>query len=907
MINVMRKHFSFIFLFLFFVVPAVAQETAFERKVLKKNFAEDAQRWKAEQNSRLFLKDDILCVEADGGQPIISCSTDEVGGLFRIILRLRTTFASSCQVLWTTKGSPRRDEENSVSFALKANGQWNDYEFELSVPDILTSIAFRFTSADGVWELRSYEVFRTRSHPLTIKKVVPVLHSEGGVNEERLRYTVANTSPIAVSFRIPTREAPLSLDPGKSIDLLVPIRPEGNLAAVNLWIESENFPSFASPVFLYRPEGRTDWIRVPLGGDDRTLEIAPDARLARIRRGEEVVAILAPLVHRNGTIPTFQRKSVREDAKENAKEDKIFEFDAPDARLRLDVRGESIRFLSTDKLPKPEQDDPERPRLEGPVVRVFGTLTGGLLPGVEFLGPGDESSSTVDIEEPYQDRSQPNPSWLTMPLAVLATEKISCVLTWSDPTLQPTFSTPNLKDRTSDHRMSLIGETIDATLQWSFPPETPPETSKKETVQGAPEYRLNNFRNPHRSHISQTDETAVLRALRDFVRSRGLPEPPPAPRSSADQLKFCLDALRGPLQASDGVSWSVAVDMPLKPFADILSTLARLTGSPPKPLFLVSGGSDIANDAVYFLTGRGEEWKEGREKAIRGLLTTRSPDGSFLYRSRFPEVETASTSFGLTAIRTLEIMEFVRLTGDKELFALVEQSLEYLRYCDIPRGGFYRDTPMHTPDLLTAATLTWLFSWAYEQNDKPEYLEAAKRFAVLGLPFVYQWTDRPIMLYATVPKFGATRRRPPYSFSHADPRTGILYAYAVNILSRHDKSTDWKRLATGILQASEAMQYPDGPDAGCVPEMFVIRNQERRFGKLNPAAIVSLRLAVEGKLDSLAVLSDRTDRFVSPYPIRRTATNGVEAFDVPSGRPFQILRNGIQILEAVGNGPVRID
>ena len=846
--------------FIGFVPSSAAQNVPFERKVREGTFAEDVEYWRAEQNCRVFLRDDALCVEAVGGQPLLSRSTDEVGGLFRIILRVKTAYTSNCEILWTTKGSPRRDEENRGVLPLNADGQWNDYEFELSVPDILTSVAFRFTAPIGVWELKSFEVHRMRFHPLSVTKIVPILHTENNVPEERLRYTVVNVSSVAVSFRIPTRDVPISLEPGRSVDLLVPIRPEGNLAAVNLHIEPEDFPNIDYPVFLYLPDGKTDWIQTPLGTEGQILEIAPDGRMARIRQGEEVVAILAPLVHRNGIIPSLSCTPSTETG--------CFEFESPDVMIRLDVQGDSIRFRITDNHAKSDTVS----RLEGPVVRLFGFLRSGLLPGVEFLGPGDESSSPIDIEPPYQDHSRPNPAWLTMPLAVLATDKISCVMTWNDPTLQPTFSTPNLLDRADDHRMSLSGPTIDATLRFS------------ETNIG--------------------NESAAIRAVRDFVQLGGLPEPQPSPRSSEEQRRLCLDAIRGTLQSSDGTSWAMVVDGPQRPFADILSTLERLNAPAQRPLFVVSGGSDIANDAIYFLTGRVEEWRDNREKAVRTLLSQQRPDGSFLQRSRFPEVETATTSFGATAIRALEVMEFVRLTGNKDLFRAVERSLEYLKRFDVPRGGFHRDTPLHTPDLFSAAAATWLFAWAFEHSGKTEYLQVAERFALSGLPFVYQWSDRETMLYTAVSRFGAIQRKPPFRFSHADPRIGILYAYAVNILARYNQTTDWQRLTTGILHTTELMQYPDGPYAGCIPESFVIRNQERR-GRLNPASLVSLRLAVEGKLDSLAVLTDDRDWFVSPYPIQLAKTGTVEATDVPPGRSFQILRNGIQIIDAEGSGPIR--
>jgi len=347
-----------------------------------------------------------------------------------------------------------------------------------------------------------------------------------------------------------------------------------------------------------------------------------------------------------------------------------------------------------------------------------------------------------------------------------------------------------------------------------------------------------------------------------------------------------------------------------KPFADMISTLSRLSeatgGRLKNPSALVPGGADITNDAIFFLTGRIQEWQRNRETAIQQIKSAMLPDGSFLFRTRFPELETAASSYGYTALQALPIMEYVRATGNDELFAVIEKALDYLEQCDIPSGGFYLNTPFHTPDLQAAAALVWLYVWAYEYSNNNVYLERAKHFAFAGLPFVYQTAQKEHMLYGTVGKFGGTRRRLPLHFGLWDTRIGIQYAYALILLSKHDEETNWKTVAQGILHATENLQYVEGLESGCIPELFDVVLQERRGWKVNPCALVSLRWAVEGKVDSLFVLVDGTDRYTAPYPLRKTPS-GIEAYAVPSGQKFHILRNANRFGTGEGNGLILVD
>ncbi|MDR1964957.1 MAG: hypothetical protein LBQ50_14395 [Planctomycetaceae bacterium] len=871
--SIMKINVVCLLFFVIFVFGATLFAIETEQKLIGLTFETDVHGWQAERFCRAILQNKALCIQAVGGSPFFSRLIDVSGGQMRVVVELRTSTVSTMTASWTTQGSPRRSNDKMITLSLDPDGLWHSYEFAFPISDRLMSFAFQFSAFDGTWEIKSFTVYRRSVHPLKAIRIVPYHYSdENGNKREMLRYTIQNNASIPLAFQVGNQPEELKLQESQSIDLGVPIKTEGNLSVANLKLCPKEFPEIDYSVFLYKPEGKTDWISKKFG-NEKTIEIAPDARMARIWFGDKIVAIIAPIVHRQGVIPVLALEST----------EMPLRFKSPDTELEIRVENESLRFLIEDKtVPNSVQNSVSNSvPLESPVVRIFGTLQSGLLPGVEFLGAGDVSSSAIDIEEPYNDRSEPNPLWITMPMALLGTDQGSVMLRWNNMKLQPRLASPNHFDRTDDHRISLMGSSIDVTLDFWEP----------------------------------TGDLAVIQALRRYFKERGLPEPLAAPRSSEEQRLLHLQALRGVLQMEDGLQWGYAAEpeWQRKSFADMLSTLVRLEEAGHdyrllKPTEIVSGGADIANDAIYFLTGRIEEWKKTREDAVQSILVLRNPDGSFLHRTRFTEVEASMTSFGYTAIRTLEIMELVRLTGNRELFEKIRQSLDYLKRCDVPRGGFYRDTPLHTPDLLTAATLVWLYTWAFEFSGEPEYLERAKRFALMGLPFVYQWSDRENMLYVTVSKLGGTERRLPHWFGVSQTRVGIVFAYALNLLSRYDSEMDWKRPAIGILHAVEKIQYADGSETGCVPDLFNVMTQERRSWKVNPCALVSLRWAIENKTDSLFVLTnkEKTERYVSPYPLRRT-TQGIEAYDVPADRKFQILHNGNRIGKAEGNGLVILD
>ena len=188
----------------------------------------------------------------------------------------------------------------------------------------------------------------------------------------------------------------------------------------------------------------------------------------------------------------------------------------------------------------------------------------------------------------------------------------------------------------------------------------------------------------------------------------------------------------------------------------------------------------------------------------------------------------------------------------------------------------------------------------YELTGDHQYLDRGRAWAITGLPFVYQWSCRPVMAYATTPVFGATNWRAQIGSACRCNGAATITPTRSSMLMPYDTTLEWRRLAEGILIAAEQMQHPDGPYAGCVPDSFVLDTQTRRPWTINPCAIVSLRLAIEGKLDSLAVAVGDGHRVVSPFPV--AICSGKAHIRAKQGITFQVLVDGDRVVDVISRG-----
>jgi hypothetical protein len=120
------------------------------------------------------------------------------------------------------------------------------------------------------------------------------------------------------------------------------------------------------------------------------------------------------------------------------------------------------------------------------------------------------------------------------------------------------------------------------------------------------------------------------------------------------------------------------------------------------------------------------------------------------------------------------------------------------------------------------------------------------------------------------------------------------------LLAPHDPSFNWKQVATGILITAEQMQYPDGPNAGCVPDSFNLAEQRRNGPAINPCAVVSLGLKLAGQLDALDCALENGRRVVAPFPV--TLKEGRVAIQGRAGLDYQAVVDGRRVVEIHSRG-----
>ena len=592
---------------------------------------------------------------------------------------------------------------------------------------------------------------------------------------------------------------------------------------------------------VYNPAAAGDWLT--LRSEQLVVKVARDGSGAIIERSGKVPAVIAPLVGREGQILRLEVVKQTPTA---------IEFAGGGVQAALAVGGDELAVVikSGDAA------------VEGPVVRAIGALEQGLLAGLEYLGKGESSSSKLDIETPAHMRFEPNPLHVTMPLMVARTERACVAITWTDMAVQPTYACPNFVDGAYDeHRMSLKARAVQSVVRV----------------------------------FDGTVEDAVAWTLGKMT----LPEPPARPRDAKAQMELAMKALNGPLKNADGWGHCAEARWARRPHADIASTIWRITGQAPQVDRLVPGGSHVRNEAIYFVTGRAQQWLEMARSQAKGLMAAQQADGSFRYHGPYRKGHYEDTSSGQCGTHAARLLEYAWQTGDKEALAAGLKALDYINRFRVPRGAQVWELSLHTPDILASAYLVWAYVRGYELTGREDYLKQARRWALSGVPFVYLWGRYPVMPYATIAVYGATNFRAPLWIGLPVQWCGGVYAYALTMLARHDDSVNWRRLAEGIYVSAIQQTYADGPHAGCLPDSWELAAQRPHPPDINPCAIISLQLALEGKPDGLTTAANAKHRVTSPYPVvirdNKAHVEGV------AGTKYQVLVDG-KIVDVASKG-----
>ena len=811
-------------------------------------FATDTSGFQALNQCRLSVRDGVLVVESFGEDPYLARPLSVPADACEVIVELRTTVSTGGAVYWTCGRSSQWGEDKVRHFPLQADGQWHEYRVEIVTPGGLKQLRLDPGAAPGVYEIRRVRV--------TAMKILDVAVGEITVTEKSVRFDIINKTKTPVFVIAENRKIEVPAEDHRVIE--VPRRRDRVLEGVAVEIQCpEMEKSLRRVVWVYDDSLPADWTVVPgdLPGGCR-LEVSPQDNAARIRRGQETLVAIAPIVapaavEGPGFITRVPKLSISNQGDNLA-------LAGEGVRAQIHVRNGEVAFDL-------EATNSAGEEVEGPVVRPGGLLEQGLFAGLEYLGKGERSSSTLDIETEEHIRFAPDPIKVTMPLMAFVTDRTGVALSWDDMHLQPIYATPNVFDGTADHRMALRGHRINAVLRVG-------------------DSRL---------------EQQILWA----VQRKGLPALPEPPRGRDAQRQLCLWALtEGPIHNENGWGHCVEPNWVRRFHVDMVSTIWRLSGKLPEVPELVPGGAHLPDEAAWFLTGRAEQWLQITQNQLENVLRQQREDGSFRYQGPYQKGHFEDTASGYCGRFAVLLLDAAYVTGNKRALEAGIKSLEYMKRFRTPRGAQTWELSLHTPDILASAHLVHAYVRGYQLTGNREYLQLARRWALTGIPFVYMWGEYPVMLYATIPVYGATNWRAPNWIGLPVQWCGLVYAYSLTLLAPYDNTLDWHRLAEGILIAGEQMQVPreEGDYAGLLPDSFHIRLQRRQGPFINPCALVNLRLALDGKPHRLEVAADEAHRVVSPFPVRLEGRQAV--IQGQAGTRYQIVVDGQRVISVDSRG-----
>ena len=486
--------------------------------------------------------------------------------------------------------------------------------------------------------------------------------------------------------------------------------------------------------------------------------------------------------------------------------------------------------------------------VEGPMLYAGGEglpkRDDAILPGLEWLIQGEESSNALDIKPDHPDRVRyvPHPGKITVPAVGMRFGDVAVGLLWAAPPAQASyalagslslvFASPDRFEGSALHLAGLMLPGVDKGLgENSRSAEKPLRLRAGQELVIAAEL------------LGVTGAADSLVALDRWYARYGVPQPLPFPRGSAKaEIAFSLKAY-----ARDKALWNPKWG---KWYSDIIVGF-RPTLEPAEELLL---GAALLGDSATAKWARrlaGEVLGSQGEKspvlpeyradpaqvraAIRRaqqLVMAQKDDGNWVFSGKkaaetWPKTgvdykklgPAGARAVGLTAANATAVLEGALLSGDPDLWKAGLKALEAMRGFRVPRAAQVWEVPVHTPDILASAKAVQAFLDGYRLTGDRAYLDDAVYWARTGLPFVYVWhaSDRPAMQGATVPVFGATAYVLSW-FAVAVQWNGLVYSGALYDLARYDHSFPWTRVADNILRSGMYQQATEGDRFGQWPD-----------------------------------------------------------------------------------------
>ncbi len=520
--------------------------------------------------------------------------------------------------------------------------------------------------------------------------------------------------------------------------------------------------------------------------------------------------------------------------------------------------------------------------LDGPtVILEEDQREEGLFPGLEWLVDQETSSSELDVHGPEHLRMSPHELKITWPLMAVRLRSTVVSLLWDqrqpwngdDAGYAAQYSTPDAWYGTAPrHRMGLA---LPGGARYH-----PRENAQlAETYRWAPATRLQCTATLAVRHPA----SSVLSALDDWAAVYGLPSAMVPPFDYATEWAVVREAYAEQFWDASAEGWGHVLGWapryyPAYAFlaqmlaggrqdrtASQLQAIVQAGGArfhPEDPL--PGGGVHIPGFEPAFLYAEGAEGLSTAYAAARKLLAEQGDDGNWVFA---PQSETEKTlgpagtkAVGITATKAETVLQLGKLLGDRAMIAGGLKALEAMRAFRVPRAAQVWECPVHAPDILAAARAVDAYLAGYQLTGQSPYLDAARYWAMTGLPFLYVWEkpDRPVMRWASIAIFGATFFTVSW-LGRPVQWNGMVFADALLRLDPYDASWPWTEIGRGIFHSALYQQRLAAPGRGGYPDSWYLPDNTPVQGvDINPETLVKVLLRLMGLPAALetVVLSD---------------------------------------------------
>ncbi|MCE5240254.1 hypothetical protein LLH23_17460 [bacterium] len=482
--------------------------------------------------------------------------------------------------------------------------------------------------------------------------------------------------------------------------------------------------------------------------------------------------------------------------------------------------------------------------LHGPMLYV-GEGSGGskkaeaVLPGLEWLTPEEESSSTLDIAAsmPQRWRWCPPPHAVTIPCMSISTDGTTVGLLWDqlqkitgeETRPRAIFAAP---DRFEGRNACLLGLMAPggADPEWWIPPRL--ATEKAWEIKRDQAVRL------QCRLYAKTGAADALTAMDRWFALYGAPQPQRFPHGAGmnDEISFSaagyleslwdpktqkwFGSLNGPnMMASLG--WHPAYMYDLH-YARVMAGDEGVKDACRERLALVEqlSGQKPVGDDMGFEFGNPVASLIGQADHIGGLMRAQGEDGSWRFHARieksgiFAGMDYAelgpdqAAEVGTCAQTAYTILRYARMTGDAQATAAGLKALQFMNRFTVPRAAQVWEVPVHTPDVLASADACEAYLEGYLITGDAALLKQAVFWARTGLPFIYMW-DTPgyeALRYASIPVMGASWYTCNW-FGRPVQWNGMRLARAYAKLDAYDQSYPWRQMAEGLTISTMWQQH----------------------------------------------------------------------------------------------------